>query len=330
MAAGHLSERISMTHDHNHHSSHGSGGHTHEHGAGHSHAPAVFDKAFAVGIGLNLAFVCVEFFYGYLANSLALMADAGHNLSDVLSLALAWAATWLTRRKPSKFRTYGFGRSSILASLTNAVLLLIAIGAIGWEAILRFMHPVEVESGTVMWVAMVGIVINSVTALFFMRGKEGDINIKGAYLHMVADAAVSLGVVIAAVILGYTGWLWLDPVISLVIVVVIAVSTFGLLKESMNMAMDAVPKSINLEEVEEHLKSLEGVTAIHDLHVWPLSTTSIALTAHVVKPDGVADDKWLLDVAKGLHEEFGIDHPTIQIERGGSDEECQLAPDTVI
>lgn len=323
-----------MAHNHNHHdhSAHGSSGHGHSHStaSGHSHAPAVFDKAFAVGISLNLGFVFIEFFYGFISNSLALMADAGHNLSDVLSLALAWAATWLARRKPSKARTYGFGRSSILASLINAFLLLIAIGAIGWEAIIRFSNPVPIESGTVIWVAALGILINSATAFMFMRGKDGDINIKGAYLHMVADAAVSLGVVIAAVVLGYTGWLWIDPMISLVIVVVIAVGTFSLLKESADMALDAVPRSIDLEKVEEHLKSIPGVTAIHDLHVLPLSTTSIALTAHLVKPDGETNDKWLHEIAEGLHEEFGIDHPTIQIERGGNDEECKLAPDTVI
>lgn len=313
-----------MTHSHDHTE------HNHAHRAGHSHAPAVFDKAFMVGISLNLAFVIIEFFYGYISNSLALMADAGHNLSDVLSLALAWAATWLTRRKPSKFRTYGFSRSSILASLLNAVLLLLAIGAIGWEAIIRFSNPVPVESNTVMWVAAIGIFINSATAFMFMKGKEGDINIKGAYLHMVADAAVSLGVVIAAIVMGYTSWLWIDPVISMVIVVVIAVSTYGLLKESVDMAMDAVPRSIDLEKVEKHLKSLEGVTAVHDLHVWPLSTTTTALTAHIVRPSGEITDKWIQEIAEGLHEEFGIDHPTIQIERGGTDGECKLAPDTVI
>lgn len=313
-----------MTHSHNHTE------HNHAHRAGHSHAPAVFDKAFIVGISLNLTFVIIEFFYGYISNSLALMADAGHNLSDVLSLALAWAATWLTRRKPSKFRTYGFSRSSILASLLNAVLLLLAIGAIGWEAIIRFSNPVPVESNIVMWVAAIGIFINSATAFMFMKGKEGDINIKGAYLHMLADAAVSLGVVIAAIVMSYTSWLWIDPVISLVIVVVIAVSTYGLLKESVDMAMDAVPRSIDLEKVEEHLKSLEGVTAVHDLHVWPLSTTTIALTAHIVRPLGEMTDEWIQEIAEGLHEEFGIDHPTIQIERGGTDGECKLAPDTVI
>lgn len=317
-------------HDHDDHDHHGHGHHHgHAHGlGGHSHAPASYDRAFAIGTALNIGFVAVEAFYGVLANSVALLADAGHNLSDVLGLLLAWGAAWLTRKRPTLRHTYGFGSSSILASLTNAVVLLIAVGAIAWEAVLRLAYPEPVEGGTVMWVAAVGIVINAVTAWLFMGGKETDLNIKGAYLHMAADAAVSLGVVVAALLIGWTGWLWLDPLVSLGIVVVIVVGTWGLLRESANLAMDAVPEGIDRDDVEGYLAGLPGVVAVHDLHIWGLSTTDTALTAHLVRPGAGTDDALLTRVAGELKERFGIGHATIQVEHDGHD--CRLAPADVV
>ena len=260
----------------------------------HVHAAASFGMAFAVGIGLNLTFVAVEFSYGVLANSVALMADAGHNLSDVLGLAIAWMASVLTRRAPSSRYTSGLGGSSILAALFNAMLLLVAVGAIAWEAVLRLFHPEPVASGTVMIVAAVGIVVNGVTAALFASGRKGDLNIRGAFLHMVADAAVSAGVVVAALIILYTGWLWLDPLASLVIVGVIVWGTWSLPRDSLAMSVDAVPASIDPQAVRNYLASCAGVVAVHDLHIWPLSTTESALTAHLVFPAAIpATNSWL-------------------------------------
>lgn len=314
-------------HDHDH------GDHTHDGlgaGAGHSHshAPANFDRAFAIGVALNVGFVAIEATYGVIANSLALLADAGHNLSDVAGLLLAWGAVWLGRRTPTAKRTYGFGRTSILAALANAVLLLVAIGAIAWEAIRRFEAPQPVEGGTVMVVAAIGIVINTATALLFMRGRKGDINIRGAFLHMAADAGVSAGVVVAGLVITMTGWLWLDPVVSLVIVVVIALGTWGLLKDSVAMAIDAVPPGIDRDEVFAHLQGLEGVTEVHDLHIWPLSTTSTALTVHLVRSDDRIDDAFTAKVTEALKDRFGIGHATIQFETGQI--ACDLKPDHVV
>jgi cation diffusion facilitator family transporter len=312
---------------HRHGKGHSHGGHSHGLG-GHHHAPAHYDRAFAIGTALNLGFVAVEAFYGVVANSVALLADAGHNLSDVLGLLLAWGAAWLTRRRPTHRHTYGFGSSSILASLTNAVVLLIAVGAIAWEAVGRLWHPEPVEGGIVMWVAAVGIAINGFTAWLFMGGKDTDLNVKGAYLHMVADAAVSLGVVVAALLIGWTGWLWLDPVVSLGIVAVIVVGTWGLLRESTNLAMNAVPEGIDRAEVEDFLNALPGVVAVHDLHIWGLSTTDSALTAHIVRPGAGTDDEFLMAVSQELKERFGIGHATIQVEHDGG--ECRLAPSEVV
>lgn len=303
--------------------------HGHSHGpGGHHHAPARYDRAFAIGAALNIGFVAVEAFYGVVANSVALLADAGHNLSDVLGLLLAWGAAWLTRRRPTHRHTYGFGSSSILASLLNAVVLLIAVGAIAWEAVGRLVHPEPVEGGVVMWVAAVGIVVNAVTAWMFKGGKDADLNVKGAYLHMAADAAVSLGVVVAALLIGWTGWLWLDPVVSLGIVAVIVVGTWGLLRESTNLAMDAVPEGVSRTDVEAYLAGLPGVAAVHDLHIWGLSTTDTALTAHLVRPGAGTDDDFLKEVAHDLKERFGIGHATIQVEHDGGD--CRLAPVDVV
>lgn len=316
-------------HQHGHdHADHAHDGHGDGGGHSHAHAPASFDRAFAIGVALNVGFVAIEATYGVIANSLALLADAGHNLSDVAGLLLAWGAVWLGRRAPTAKRTYGFGRTSILAALANAVLLLVAIGAIAWEAIRRFEAPQPVEGGTVMVVAAIGIVVNTATALMFMRGRKGDINIRGAFLHMAADAGVSAGVVVAGLVITMTGWLWLDPVVSLLIVVVIALGTWGLLKDSVAMAIDAVPPGIDRDKVFAHLQGLEGVKEVHDLHIWPLSTTSTALTVHLVRSDDRIDDAFTAAVTDALKDRFGIGHATIQFETGQI--ACDLEPDHVV
>jgi cobalt-zinc-cadmium efflux system protein len=320
-----------MSADSRHHQDHVHDGHQdHDHDpAGHVHAPASFGTAFAVGIGLNLTFVAVEFVYGVLANSVALIADAGHNLSDVLGLVIAWVASVLTRQPPSSRFTYGFGGSSIVAALFNAVLLLVAVGAIAWEAALRLFHPEPVASGTVMIVAAIGIIVNGVTAGLFASGRKSDLNIRGAFLHMIADAAVSAGVVVAGMIMLYTGWLWLDPLTSLVIVGVIVWGTWSLLRESLAMSVNAVPGAIDPQAVRRYLESCAGVTAVHDLHIWPLSTTENALTAHLVFPGGHPGDEFLLTAATQLRQRFGIGHTTLQIEIS-EETACHLAPDHIV
>jgi cobalt-zinc-cadmium efflux system protein len=291
-------------------------GHKHGHGHGHAHAPpADFGRAFLIGTLLNVTFVAVEAFYGFLSNSVALIADAGHNLSDVLGLLLAWGAATLSKRGPSANFTYGLRRSSILSALFNAVFLLVAIGAIAFEAVRRLDNPQPVEGGIVMAVAAVGILVNGITAWLFARGSKHDLNIRGAFLHMAADAAVSAGVVISGLLILQTGWLWLDPVTSLVVVAVILVGTWGLLRRSVNMALDRVPEHIPPAEVVAELEALAGVTRVHDLHIWSLSTTDAALTCHLVMPDGVPGDRFLREVSSRLHHRFGIGHTTIQIER---------------
>jgi cobalt-zinc-cadmium efflux system protein len=308
-------------------------GHDHVHAQGthshrHAHGRGDYDQAFAIGIALNLGFVAIEAGFGLLANSLALLADAGHNLSDVLGLLLAWGAAWMTRRQPTSRHTYGFGSSSILASLTNAVILLVVIGAIGWEALGRLLHPQPVADAIVMWVAAVGIAINAATAWLFFGGRKNDLNIRGAYLHMAADAAVSAGVLAAALVIRWTGWFWLDPLTSLAITAVIILGTWSLLKESMCLAMAGVPAGIERADVEGFLAELPGVTAIHDLHIWALSTTETALTAHLVRPGGGPDDQFLKEVAEVLQARFRIGHCTIQVEHEGDD--CALAPAEVV
>jgi cobalt-zinc-cadmium efflux system protein len=297
----------------------------HEHAPGHSHAPANYGRAFAIGVALNTGFVVIEALFGILSGSLALVADAGHNLSDVLGLLLAWGASILVRRRPTLRRTYGLRRSSILAALLNAVFLLIAIGAIGWEALVRFAHPEPIAGGPIIGVALVGIMVNGATALLFVSGRRGDLNIRGAYLHMAADAGVSLGVVLAGVAILLTGWQWLDPAVSLVIVVVIFVGTWGLLRDSLDLALDAVPEGIDTAAVGVYLASLPGVREVHDLHIWAMSTTETALTAHLVIPRGGDGDTLLGRASEELHERFGIAHPTIQIERGDPAHPCDLA-----
>ncbi len=299
-----------MVDDHKHRHGHGHHGHSHDHGQ------ANYGRAFAIGTALNMGFVLIEAFYGYFAHSLALFADAGHNLSDVLGLLLAWGASVLARRKPTKRYTYGLRRSSILVALLNAIILLLAMGSIAWEAIRRFSEPSPVAGGMVIGVAVVGIAINTATALLFMSGRKGDLNIRGAFLHMVADAFVSLGVVLAGIAILTTGWLWFDPVVSLIIVAVVVVGTWQLLRDSVSLALDGVPENIELLAVRTYLEELPGVVEAHDLHIWAMSTTETALTAHLVMLAGSPGDGFLSRIAMELQEKFGIEHSTIQIEMG--------------
>jgi cobalt-zinc-cadmium efflux system protein len=296
------------------------GGH-HDHD--HHHGPADFGRAFAWGTMLNLGFVAVEGAAGILTDSVALLADAGHNLSDVLGLLVAWAGLELAKRPASKRFTYGLRGSSILAALANSVLLLVAVGAIGWEAIQRFQAPPAIEGAAVMIVAAIGIIVNLSTALLFARGRKGDVNIRGAYLHMAADAAVSAGVVIGGGLILLTGAAWIDPAISLVIVAVILWGTWGLARESLTMALQAVPAGIDADAVEHALAALPGVSRVHDLHIWPMSTTEAALTAHLVMPAGHPGDAFLMDLQHRLAHDFRIDHTTVQIELGDG-AECRM------
>jgi cobalt-zinc-cadmium efflux system protein len=317
---------------HHDHGSHDHHGHAHDHGHdhhGHTHAPASFGRAFAIGIVLNTGFVVIEAVYGLLSHSLALLADAGHNLGDVLGLLVAWIAAVLARRAPGGRFTYGLGGSTILAALFNAVLLLVAVGAIAWEAIGRFGNPQPVAGQTVMIVAIAGILVNGGTAWLFASGRKGDINIRGAFTHMAADAAVSLVVVLAGVAIMATGWLWLDPATSLLVVVAIVWGTWGLLRDSVSMSVAAAPGHVDVTQVRAYLAGLPGVCAVHDLHVWPMSTTDTALTAHIVCPDGHPGDRALAEIAHELNHRFRIGHSTIQIELD-PDAACALEPDHVI
>lgn len=300
-------------HDAHGHNGHDHHGHSH-HSTGHSHAPANFGKAFAIGITLNIVFVAIEAGFGWWSNSMALLADAGHNLSDVLGLVVAWAAAIAGKRKATELFTYGFGNTSILAALFNAMFLLVAVGIIIWEAIERFNNPVPVGGVTVMVVATIGIFINGITAWLFASGQKGDINIRGAYLHMAADAAVSAGVVVGGLLILFTGWNWLDSVISLIVAGIIIWSTWGLLKSSLKLSIAAVPQDISYQDVQKYLLGLSGVTSIHDLHIWPLSTTQTALTCHLIMPVQPTGDTFLHTVAADLEKRFKIEHVTIQIE----------------
>jgi cobalt-zinc-cadmium efflux system protein len=274
-----------------------------------------FQRAFVIGIALNVAFVLTEAVFGLLAHSLALLADAGHNLSDVLGLLLAWGANRLALRAPTLRRTYGLRRSTILAALANAMMLLIAIGSIATEAIGRLSHPVPVKGEMVILVAAAGVIVNALTARLFWSGRHHDLNVRGAFLHMAADAAVSVGVVVAGLFIRWTGALWIDPLVSLAIVVVIGLGTWGLLRESLDLAMDAVPRHIDPAAVRRYLEGLPGIHGVHELHIWAMSTTQAALTVHLVKPDPAGDDELLMEVMRALREEYGITHPTIQWER---------------
>ena len=319
-----------MPHGHNHQEDADArdehAGHQHAHGGScHSHAPKDFGVAFAIGTILNFSFVILEVVFGIYAHSLALVADAGHNMSDVLGLALAWGASILARSVPTPRRTYGLRSSSILAALFNGILLLVSVGAIAWEAIHRFGNPTNVAGRTVIWVSAVGITINLATALMFMSGRKGDLNIRGAFTHMAADAGISAGVVIAGFAILATGFQWIDPVVSLIISAVIIWGTWGLLRDAANLALHAVPQGIDLAKVKDYLAALPDVTAVHDLHIWPMSTTETALTAHLVRSVDRCDSSILATCCKELQDKFAIHHATIQFET--EDHDCGLAPE---
>jgi cobalt-zinc-cadmium efflux system protein len=312
-------------HDHGHHH-----GHDHAHGHGHHHhAPTNIGRAFAIGVILNTAFVLVEVGAGFHAGSMALLADAGHNLSDVLSLLLSWGAVVLAKRAPTARRTYGLRKATILASLTNAVLLLLAVGAIVSESIQRLTHPGTVATTMVMVTAAVGVVINTATALMFMRGSHGDLNVRGAFLHMASDAAVSLAVVIGAGVIALTGLEWVDPALSLLIAVVIVLGTWGLLRDSVDMALDAAPRGLDVAAVRDWLCRLPGVHEVHDLHIWAMSTTETALTCHVIRPLNADGDQFLHSACEGLAARFNIGHATLQVETDAA-HACRLAPAEVV
>ncbi|MGE5399049.1 MAG: cation diffusion facilitator family transporter [Ignavibacteriales bacterium] len=289
----------------------------------HSHDINSYNKAFGYGIALNVIYILIEVVYGLTINSMALIADAGHNLSDVLGLIMALGASYLAGTTPTQTRTYGLRKSTILSALLNAIILLIAIGAITVESIRKFSSPEPVRGSVMMIVAGIGVIINALTALLFIKGKERDINIKGAFLHMAADAGVSLGVVIAGLLISVAGWLWIDPVISLVIVVVVTLSTWSLLKDSFHLSMDAVPRHIELEKVRDYLLSLPGITDVHDLHIWAMSTTETAITAHLVRQETGSNNEILSGTCKALHDKFGIEHSTIQLEDNNAISICR-------
>jgi cobalt-zinc-cadmium efflux system protein len=315
-----------------HHDDTDHGGHAHGggHGHRHSHAPARFDRAFAIGITLNTIIVVAELVFGYLAHSLSLISDGVHNFTDVIGLLLAWGGAWLAARQPTARYTYGFRRASILAALGNAALLLVVTGGILIEALHRFQNPEPIATGIVMAVAALGIVVNGATALMFMSGRKDDLNIKGAFLHMMGDAGVSVGVVLAAALTSLTGWYVVDPLISVAIALVVLWSSWGLARDSVNLALDAIPREISHEEVRAFLQALPGVSDVHDLHIWAMSTTETALTAHLVRPGAGLDDRMLHEACHQLDLRFKIRHATLQIEAGDSDLACRLAPANVI
>jgi cobalt-zinc-cadmium efflux system protein len=322
-----------MAHHHHHDQAtdhgHGDGdeagdAHSHPHAHGHAHgltARAV-DIRMGIAVGFNVLFVLIEGCFGFLSNSVALIADAGHNLGDVLGLVCAWTAMYLGRRPPGGRFTYGLGRSSVLAALTNAVLLLMACGAIAWEALGRIAAPPPVAGGTVAAVAAIGIVLNGTSAWLLHRDSHGDLNRHSAFIHMLGDAAVSAGVLISGLLIMFTDWRWLDPAVSLVIVAVILVSTWELLRDSVHLSLDGVPAGVNSTAVHSYLSRQRGVTDVHDLHIWALSTTSVALTAHLVVPDREAEDALLGSLTPNLKRRFRIDHATLQIERDRCDHGC--------
>ena len=322
-----------MAHGHDHFDAHDQ---DHDHGGlddhgghGHVHAPAGFGRAFAIGIALNAGFVVLEVVYGLLGNSVALLADAGHNMSDVLGLGVAWSAAVLSKRAPTQRFTYGLGGTSILAALFNAAFLLVVIGGLSWEAIGRFWNPQPVAGKTVIIVAGAGILINGVCAWLFASGRKGDLNVRGAFMHMAADALVSVGVVIAGLVILLTGWLWLDPTVSLIINAIIIWGTWGLLRDSVTMSLNAVPSDLESQDVGAVLSAAAGVQGIHDLHIWSMSTTETALTAHLLMPGGHPGDSFLVDLCTMLRERFGISHATLQVETDPNTA-CPLEPDHVV
>lgn len=312
-------------HDHDHHDH----GH-HDHGHGHSHAPADFGRAFAIAAVLNIALVVAQVVFGVLANSVALIADAGHNLGDVLGLLMAWGAHGMSRWLPTERYTYGFRSASILAALFNGVILMVATGAIAWEALRRLAGTGDVAGVTVMIVAAAGIVVNGVSAWLLMAGRKGDLNVRGAFLHLLGDAAISLGVVVAGAAIYVTGWNRLDPLASLVISVLIVWGTWGLLRESVMLSLAAVPQGIDRSKVEAYLRGLPGVSEVHDLHIWPMSTIETALTVHLVRPGAGLDDRLLHEICVELEHRFKIAHATLQVEAGDTEQACRLAPDHVV
>ena len=315
-----------MSHDHSH-------AHSHAH---HHHAPgadarsARLGRAFAIGIVLNIAFVAIEVGFGLYANSLALIADAMHNLSDVVGLVLAWGASALALRPPSPRFTYGLRSTTILAALANAMLLLLVTGGIAWEAVKRFQHPAPLNEAIMIGVAIAGIFVNGMTAWLFMADRTSDLNVRGAFLHMAADAGISLGVVVAGLGIMFTGWLWLDPAVSLLIVAVIFIGTWSLLRDSVKLALQAAPENVNPAEVKRYLCELTGVREMHDLHIWAMSTTETAMTAHLVMPQGHPGDDFIARVVHEIEHRFGIGHVTLQIETGTATNPCALAPDHVV
>ncbi|HET8996142.1 MAG TPA: cation diffusion facilitator family transporter [Acetobacteraceae bacterium] len=321
-------------HAHGHDHDHGRGhddGHGHHHGiGGHHHAPASFGRAFAVGVTLNLAYVLAEAFWGFSAHSVALLADAGHNLGDVAGLLGAWLAAWLAQRGPSEQYTYGLRRSSILAALANALILLVVTGAIAWEAIQRLITPEPTGGFVIMVVSLGGVLVNGITALMFMSGRKHDLNIKGAFMHMAADALLTLGVAVAGAVIMLTGWQRLDPAVSLILSVVIILGTWSLLRDSVSLSMDSVPPGIDQQEVGRYLRALPGITEVHDLHIWGMSTTETALTAHLVRADGNSDGDLLHRVTHEIRERFNIGHATLQFETQEMASRCELRPDHVV
>lgn len=293
------------------------------HSHAHDHAPKDFNQAFSIGITLNIAFVAIESFYGWKVNSLALLADAGHNFSDVIGLVLAWGGALAVKLRPNNRHTYGWKRATILAAFANALLLLVAMGSLIWEAIGRLSTPNDMHGFTIMVVAGIGIVVNGVTALLFMSGSKNDLNIRGAFLHMAADALVSLGVVIAGALVLWFGWNWLDSIVSLLIAIVIVIGTWSLFYESLHLLFDGVPKQVHLPSVQAYLESLTGVANVHDLHIWAMGTSQVAMTVHLVMPEGCHSDAFLKEVAEALHDRFEIMHPTIQIERNLKNHGCE-------
>ncbi|MBV9824377.1 MAG: cation transporter [Alphaproteobacteria bacterium] len=310
---------------------HGVHDHSHAHGhAHHGHDVRDYGRAFAIGIALNLAYVATEAGFGVIAGSLALLADAGHNLGDVVGLALSWGAALLSRRQPSGRFTYGLRSSSILAALANAIILLLVTGGIAWEAVLRLAHPTVVAGGLIVWVAGAGIVINGATALLFVSGRRRDVNIRAAFLHMAGDALVTAGVVIAGLVIELTDAQWLDPAVCLIVSAVIVYGAWDVIKEAMGLALNAVPEAVDALAVRDYLRRLPGVAATHDLHIWGMSTTETALTCHLVMPGGHPGDAALTQVARDLAVRFGIHHTTIQIELADTDEVCALTPESVV
>jgi cobalt-zinc-cadmium efflux system protein len=296
-------------------------GHHHIHG----NLPHSYNRAFVIGIALNIGFVLVEAYFGWRAHSLALLADAGHNLSDVLGLVLAWAGMWVARFRPDERHTYGWQRASIMAALVNALILLVAMGSMAWEAVHRFASPTPIQGQTVMLVAAVGVLVNGATAWLFHSGSSSDLNIRGAFLHMAGDALVSLGVVVAGAVYLWMGWMWLDPVMSLIIALLVVYGTWSLFSQSLHLAFDGVPASVDLSAVKTCLAEFNGVAEVHDLHIWAIGASETAMTVHLVMPEGHPGDAFLVEVNQVLHDRFDIEHATIQVEVGDTGQQCRLA-----